>query len=139
MQIGANAPTARQDERFERLEIFLTLVDEFLQTLDFIIADLVHARLKKFRRCRQLAADIEKLILNPAQNLVEESMPLAGFEAFFVKHPRQADYRVELVDGAVSVDARRIFGDALAADERGITPIAGARIDFGDANSHGSN
>ena len=64
-------------------------------------------------------------------------MPLAGFETFFVEHPSQTDNRIQFINRPVGVDARRILGHSFATDQSSFALVTGARIDFGDANSHG--
>jgi hypothetical protein len=44
--------------------------------------------------------------------------------------PNQAEPGIELVDRAVGLDARRVFSDARAAEQRSLTGIAGSRVDF---------
>src|SRR5262249_28749275 len=48
-----------------------------------------------------------------------------------------SDRRVQLVDGAVCLDARAILGRTLAADEVRLAAVAAARVDAGDADRHG--
>ena len=47
----------------------------------------------------------------------------------------QAEERVQLVDGAVGVDARAILRDALAADEAGFALVALAGVDAIDGET----
>ena len=57
-------------------------------------------------------------------------------EALGVEDPRQADRRVQLVDGPVGDDPRRVLGDALAADQGGLALVAGSRVHARDADGH---
>ena len=63
-------------------------------------------------------------------------MRFARFTVFFIEHPRQADDRVQLIDGAVGLHPQRVLRDTFAADQPGLTPVARACVNFVDANSH---
>ena len=79
VQISSDAAAARENERLERLEILLALIDPFFQPTDLFRADAIHAILKSLGRRRQLAAQIEKLVLKLAQHLVEKLVRIAGY------------------------------------------------------------
>jgi hypothetical protein len=61
---------------------------------------------------RQLAAQVEQLVLDLAEDVVEPARRLALLEALRVEDAREADNRVELVDRAVGLDAGASFGRA---------------------------
>src|SRR5438132_1381766 len=85
------------------------------------------------------ATEIEELVLDLPQHLVEPAMPLPFVEPLGVEDPHQADDGVQLVDGAVGDDARRVLGDPLAADQGGLALVAGASVDARDADRHGAS
>jgi len=81
---------------------------------------------------RQLAAEIEELILDLLQHLVQPAVALAAGATsrhpLRVEHAREPDRRVEFVDGAVRRDARRVLRHAPAAHERRLTAVPRARV-----------
>src|SRR5207237_8634758 len=81
-----------------------------------------------------LAAEIEKLVLQPPEDLDQASAGIATLLGGERAH--DAEHGVELVDRAVGDDAGRVLGDAPAADESGLTAIAGSRVHASDANRH---
>jgi hypothetical protein len=135
---GAIAPTARQDKRLQRFEIFLAPIDQLLEPYDLISTDPIHAFLETLRRCREFAAEVKQFILDLAQHSVDKMMRFAGVEFLFIEDPRQTDGGIELIDNTESIDPWRIFRDALTAHESGLAAISRARVNFGDADSHWS-
>src|SRR3989449_596190 len=127
----------RQDERLERRQIFLTPIHEGLELLHLAFADSEHALVDGVGRRRQLAAEVEELVLDLSQDFVEPAVPFALGEPLGVEDPHEPDDGVQLVDRAVGDDARRVLRDALAADQGGLALVAGARVDARDADRHG--
>src|SRR5690348_14595355 len=112
----AHRPAARKDERLERCQVLLAAVERLLEGLHLGGADPEHPRLECVGRGRELAPEIEELVLEMAQDVVE----LAGLlraRRGPVHRAHDADGGVQLVDGAVRVDARAILRDPQAADE----------------------
>ena len=88
-----------------------------------------HALVHRVGRRGQLAAQVEQLVLQPAQHLVEPAVPAAALLPLRIEHASQPDHRVQLVDGAVRLDARRVLGHATAAYQRGLaTPATRALL-----------
>src|SRR5207245_1855260 len=70
----------------------------------------------------EVRSDLEQIRLH--------AMKLRIDRRFRPGRSRQADEGVQLVDGAVGFDARIVFRDATAAEQRRFSAIAGARVDF---------
>src|SRR5215831_12128863 len=136
---SVDAPAARQHERLERWQIFLAAIHQLLELLHLALADLEHPFVLGVARRRELAAQIEELVLDLSQDLVEPAVPLALVEPLGVEDAHQADDGVQLVDGAVRYDARRVLRDPLAADQRGLALVARAGVDARDADRHGAS
>ena len=101
---------------------FVERVEHFLETRDVGVIDHRHAR------NAQLAAEIEQIVLRLRQHFADAVGDIAG--------QHDADRAVELVDGAVRGDARRILGHARAVAEAGRAVVAGLRIDLGKTITH---
>src|SRR5437867_1952904 len=75
-------------------------------------------------RRRELATEVEELVLQPAEDVVELAarggVRVVRRELGLVGGARHADRGVQLVDGAVGFDPRAVFSDPLAADEVGL-------------------
>jgi len=79
------------------------------------------------RRCAQIGAEIEEIVLNAAKHLVGRRVGVK---------PGDPDSRVRLVDGAVSRNTERVLGHAFAVAERGLAGVAATGIDPGQPH-HG--
>src|SRR5260370_27468092 len=82
------------------------------------------------------AGEVERLVRNPARSLVESAVILALREPLLVERADEPDDGVQLVDGPVCADARRVLGHAPASDEPRLAAVAGARVDASDADGH---
>ena len=78
----------------------------------------------------QLAAEIEQVVLD----FLELSRDRLGQP---VDGEHHADAAVQLVDGAVGLDAVAVLSDAAAVAEAGGAGIAGAGVDLAEAVAHG--
>src|SRR5438094_8972361 len=86
----------KKHERFEDLEILLTLVDRALELAHLGLGDAPHALVLGVRRRRQLAAEIEELVLQPLEDL---DQPSAGIAVLLGgERAHDAEHGVELVD-----------------------------------------
>ena len=86
---------------------------------------------RRVARDRQLAAQVEQVVLDSGRG---SPRPASG-SGFGEQH---ADRRVELVDAADRVDARRVLGHARAVAQAGGAGVAGARHDLRQAMAHES-
>src|SRR3989454_514546 len=135
-RLTAPAAAAGKGEGLQRLEILLALIHERLESLDLGFAHPMHALVDRVIGRGQLAAQVEELVLDPTKDPVEPAVRLALLQALCIKDPCETDDGVELVDGAVGLDARRVLGDAAPAHEPRIALVAGASVDAGETNGH---
>src|SRR5262249_36593253 len=105
MQEALYPPAARQDERLERREGLLAAVPGGLELLHLALAHAEHPLVDRLGRRRELAPEVEQLVLDLPEDLVEPAVPLALADALRVEHPGQADDGVQLVDRAIGDDA----------------------------------
>src|SRR5215469_12798259 len=136
MQEPSDPSPAGENERLERPEVLLALVDEPLEGRHFGLAHPEHAFVLRVRRGGELAAEVEQLVLQSAQDFVEPSVFVAARELLGVEDPGQSDDRVQLIDGAVGLDARGILRHAPPPYEGGIAFVACPRVHAGDADRH---
>src|SRR5262249_17262544 len=80
-------------------------------------------------------AHVEELVLHAAEDRIEPGLRLRALE----RHAHDANRGVELVDGAVGLDARRVLADARAADEGGGAVVAGLGVDTIDAHHYATS
>ena len=117
--------------------VLVELVDVGLERLDVARFDarLLVAEISGQRR--EQRAEVEQLVLRALEQAVDARLGAvrAGFLAVGPAH--QSEDRVELVDGAVGFDARRILGDHLAADQGGLTLVANLGVDAAEVDGHG--
>ena len=73
---------------------------------------------------RQNRAQIEQLMLDAPQNRGEQSHPCVEPTLLLARNASQADERIQLVDGPVTLDAERILGDALPAGQAGLARVS---------------
>src|SRR5262249_7343127 len=135
VEVRAHAAAAGQHERAERLQVLLAGVHHGLERGHLLAADAEHSRLKIRLGRRELAPEVEELVLQALQDLVEAA---AGGRAakLRVHGACDAERGVQLVDRAVCVDARAVLRDARAADEVGVAAVTPARVDACQADRH---
>src|SRR5579864_9261888 len=68
-------------------------------------------------------------MLHPAQDIRQLAEPRGARGFFAAGHRSQPDEGIQLIHGAVGLDARGIFGDALAARQTGFTLVATLGVD----------
>src|SRR6266498_3160262 len=61
-------------------------------------------------------------------------MCVPGVETLFIEHARESNDGVQFIDGAIGLDARRVFWHTFAANQAGFALVAGTCIDFSDSN-----
>src|SRR5438445_790032 len=137
MEEPMDPSASRQDERFERRQIFLTAIHEAFELLHLAFAHSEHALVDGVGRRRQLAAEVEELVLDLPEDFVEPAVALTLADPLGVEDPHQADDRVQLIDRAVGDDARRVLRDSLPADQGGLALVAGPGVHARDADRHG--
>ena len=79
-----------------------------------------------------VGADVEEVVLDPPQ-------PLAVALRQVGHRERDADLRVELVDGAVGLDPRVRLGHPAHVAEMRLAVVAEARVDAGQIDGHGAS
>ena len=142
VQERGHGAATREDERLERLQVFLAAIDALLERCDLRIADHQHAGVLGAGRGRELAAEIEELVLQSHEDAFELARRVArgtrraGREHLLVEGPREPEDRVQLVDRPERLDARRVLRDLRAADEMRRALVAGAGVDAVDADRH---
>src|SRR5206468_2163587 len=137
MEEPMDPSASRQDERFERRQIFLTASHEAFELLHLAFAHSEHALVDGVGRRRQLAAEVEELVLDLPEDFVEPAVALALADPLGVEDPHQADDRVQLIDRAVGDDARRVLRDSLPADPGGLAMVAGPGVHARDVDRYG--
>ncbi|MPM17351.1 hypothetical protein SDC9_63740 [bioreactor metagenome] len=124
VQIGGERRAAGQDEAAQRFEPGDHRVDLGFQPCDLRFGGAQHriGRLGVLlhRRAGEIGAEIEKIVLDPGEGGVGLALGMK---------PRQAERRVQLVDGAIGGDPQRVLGHPGAIAERGFAPVAGLRVD----------
>src|SRR5918996_97019 len=142
VQESLDAAPAGQDEGLERRQVLLAAVHDVLELRHLALADPEHALVDRVGGRRQLAAEVEELVLHLLERRVEPGVTLAAGAArrqpLRVEDADQADHGVELVHGAVGDDAWRVLGYSPAADQRGLALVAEARVHARDADGHSS-
>src|SRR5207249_8050326 len=108
--------------------------DRALELENFGFGDAPHTFVVHARRRRELAAEVEKLVLQPLQELYQPRRSLRP--CLRRQRAYDTEHGVELVDRAVGHDPLGILGDTSAADERGLAPISPPRVDLGDPDRH---
>ena len=115
---------ARQHEARERRELGFERVDPALELVDVGLRGLGHPALRAVRGVgrRERAAEREQQRLDPREQLAQIALRGRG--------RGHAERGVELVDGAVGLDAQRILRDPLAAEQIGLPTVAAAGVDL---------
>jgi len=136
VQVRGGGRAAGDHERAQRGERGVDLVAGALEPLGVVGADAqAPARVRALtclllrRRHGQVGADVEQVVLHAGKPLRE----LLG-------HPglkqRNSDRGVELVDGAVGLDARVHLGDTAHVAEVRLATVAELRVDAGEVDGH---
>ena len=131
VQRGAGLDAPREDKMRERGEIRLEPIDQLLEALDIGVMKrrLRDARGDSVGRIGEPGAKRKEIALDLDERAADVGEP--GAVRMAAQHGvREPDEGVELVGFAVRVDAGIAFRNAGAAKERGLTGVAGARIDF---------
>src|SRR5712691_1939727 len=129
MEVGGSGAAAGQDERIERTQGGIHLVDLALEPRDLRRDDaqcprrLVPWRAPPLFRRAQIGAQIEQIVLDARQHLIGLAVGMK---------PRQSDSGIGFVDGAKGRDAQRLLGHAGAVAERSFARVAAARVDAGE-------
>src|SRR4051812_16613986 len=121
VQVRGGGASTRQDERAQRCEVGIEMIDLLLQPLHLRVSDGHTGAAGALRREAEVGFDVEQVVLNACQHGVK-GMVGSGVE------PRQAEHRVDLVQRAVRSDTQIVFLAPLAAAERGRAVIAGAGV-----------
>jgi hypothetical protein len=131
VQRGAGPDTTREDKMRERGKIRLEPIDQLLEALDIGVMKrhLRDAGGNPVRRIGEPGAKRKQIALDLHERVADVGEPGAVGMAV-QRGEREPDEGVELVDFAVRVDAGVALRNAGAAEERCLTGIAGARIDF---------
>jgi hypothetical protein len=127
VEVGGDRVAAGEDEAVEGLQLLVEAVDPGLEGGDGLVVDagadglaLRDALLDV--RGGELAADVEEGGLDGGEP-ASEVVVLDGGGG-------DAEDGVELVDGAVGLEAGVVLGDAGAAEEAGFAGVAGAGVDL---------
>ena len=115
---GRRGP-AREDEALQLRQVVVERVAERLQPVDQRLLDAQPALDRE--RHAEVGADVEELVLDPAERLAQLQRALARED--------DAEERVELVDRAVRGDPGVELRDAGAVAERGLARVAAAGVD----------
>ena len=120
---AAAAAAARQDELLERRQPFVECVERLLEGKYLCGFD------RPVPGNAELAAEVEELVLHRRQELAHARREPGHRQD-------HANCAVRLVDAAIGLDARIVFGYAAAVAEAGRAVIARARIDLREPVSH---
>src|SRR5262249_44263796 len=85
----------------------------------------------------ELRAQVEELALEVAQDAVQLATGRRAIDLRRVEGAGDADRGIELVHGAVRLDARRVLVRSLAADEVGLAVVTATGVDARDPDGHG--
>jgi hypothetical protein len=75
MEIAPDSSPSRKDEGFQGFQCFLALVNNFFDPFDLFFPDGDGSLEAAIRWSRQFAAEVEKLFLNIAQDLIQKTAP----------------------------------------------------------------
>src|SRR6266850_5408777 len=132
----AHAPATRKHERLEGLQVLLAAVEYRLERLHLRRADPEHPRDECRGRRRELAPEVEQLVLEPLQDGVELAGRRRTAELRRVHGARDADRRVQLVDRPVRFDPETILRDTRPADQVRVSLIAAPGVDACESDGH---
>ena len=113
MEIAPDPSPSWKDEGFQGFECLLALVNDFFGPFDLFFSDGDGSLEAGIWWSRQFAAEIEKLFLDIAQDLIQKTMCLPLLESLLVEDPCQTDNGVEFVHGPVGLDPQGILGNPL--------------------------
>src|SRR4029453_6743423 len=120
MQKARSGRSPRQDERAQRIEVAVELVDLPFQSLDLRVGHLQSpARIFGLVGKAEGGPEIEQTVLKARENGIKRFKPLPCVEA------REPDGRVGLVESAVNLYPEIVFRDAPACAQRSGAIIAG--------------
>ena len=125
VQSRAFRRAARHDERPQRLELCVAVIDRALQSRDprFIDLRLCELRVHFFSiRRREQRADREQIALHRYEHFIDARQR--------ARRSRDADRRIQLVDVTICVDARVVLGNPPAAEQAGGPRISRFRINL---------
>ena len=125
-----NAERLDEGERHRWLDEVLRKIQNQLFDLGSELATPPDAEYEGMFKVGEGRADGEQLVLDRRQRGGQVGVEGEG--------PGVAEHGVQLVDRAVSRDARGVFGDPLAANQRGLALVARAGVDARDADRHGA-
>ena len=129
MQLRGGGRAAGEDEGLQRLERRVDLVAGRLQPRR-LLGEQAQARPVAAVRDRDVGADVEEVVLHPAQ-------PLGVLRGQVGQRERDAELRVELVDGAVGLDPRVGLGHPAHVPEVRLAVVAQAGVDAREVDGHG--
>src|SRR5579875_83706 len=128
---------AGERERVERRKLLLHPIHLDLEPPALFRSDPKHPVVFGSGRGRKLAADIEELILNPAQPLfVPGKIASEPFLVIGEERTHDADRAVEFIDGAIGFEPEALFRHARAPDQGGRAFVAAARINAREPDRH---
>src|SRR5712691_7147480 len=131
MEVGGSGAAAGQDERIERTQGGIHLVDLALEPRDLRRDDaqcprrLVPWRAPPLFGRAQIGAQIEQIVLDARQHLIGLAVGMK---------PRQSDRGIGFIDRAKGRDAQRLLWHPGAVAERGFPLVAAACVDAGEAH-----
>ena len=136
VQQPRNLAASRQDELFERSQVFLTFVDELFQTSDILGCHLGHVFESLTRSSRQDTARVEQFILDPSEFFLQTGRRSVCADFLGVKGSDDTHRRVQLVYDPVGLDPQTVLPDLLPSGEPRFPGIAGARIHLRNPHSN---
>lgn len=122
--------SAWKNERLERLELQVALIDECFQFGDSMFGNYCfNEMLLHFFTigCCEQRTDTEQIALDAEQ--------YCGNTLVHVRCPDYPDHRVKFVDIAICGDARVVLVNTAAAEEPGVTGVTSTRVDLHPAES----
>jgi len=138
MEIAPNpSPPPWKDEGFQGFECLLAIVNNFFDPFDLFSSDGDDSFVAGIRWRRQFAAEVEKLFLDIAQDLIQKTMCLPLLESLLVEDPCQTDDGIEFVHGPVGLDPRGVLGNPLPTNQTRFPFVTRTGINAIDSYGHG--
>ena len=130
MELGGGHVAARQDEALQWLQLLVPSIHPRFQVGHVVLFDPGHGepRLVLFRDAK-VGPEVEQNLLDDEERRLHRLVQ-PGRDG-------HTDRRVQLVDGAVGLDAQAVLSHSLAAAERRRTVIAGTGVDAVDVDHAG--
>ncbi len=113
MEIAPDPSPPWKDEGFQGFESLLALVNNFFDPFDLFFSDGDGSLEAGIQWSRQFAAEVEKLFLDIAQDLIQKTMCLPLLNPLLVEDPCQTDDGIEFVHGPVGLDSWAVLGNPL--------------------------